>query len=40
MNVLPMGWAYIRLNELAGKIADGSHNPPPKAATGLPMLRA
>ena len=27
---LPGGWVWTKLEEVAGKIVDGSHNPPPK----------
>ena len=37
---LPRGWVWTRLEEVAEKIVDGSHNPPPKQDTGLPMLSA
>jgi len=37
---LPKGWIITRLDSIAKKIVDGSHNPPPKTAKGLPMLSA
>ena len=40
MNNLPKGWANASLGELTEKLVDGSHNPPSKAASGLPMLSA
>jgi type I restriction enzyme, S subunit len=38
--ILPNSWKRTFLNEVASKITDGSHNPPPKQTTGLPMLSA
>jgi type I restriction enzyme S subunit len=37
---LPQGWIWTRLDEIAEKIVDGSHNPPPKQTSGVPMLSA
>jgi type I restriction enzyme, S subunit len=37
---LPNSWTKTFLNEVVFKIVDGSHNPPPKQAIGLPMLSA
>jgi len=37
---LPEGWIATSLAEIASKLVDGSHNPPAKQATGLPMLSA
>jgi type I restriction enzyme S subunit len=37
---LPTGWVETNLGEVTAKLVDGSHNPPPKAETGLPMLSA
>lgn len=37
---LPEGWASTTLGNIASKLVDGSHNPPPKQATGHPMLSA
>ena len=37
---LPEGWIATSLSEIASKLVDGSHNPPAKQATGLPMLSA
>ncbi|TAW19913.1 hypothetical protein ELI20_01095 [Rhizobium ruizarguesonis] len=37
---LPVGWARTTLSQICWKITDGSHNPPPKAQVGLPMLSA
>lgn len=38
--VLPKGWVLVPLKDIAGKIVDGSHNPPAKQDFGLPMLSA
>jgi type I restriction enzyme, S subunit len=40
MTDLPEGWERVSLSEVCTKIVDGSHNPPPKQAEGLPMLSA
>ncbi len=37
---LPVGWVATSLSEIASKLVDGSHNPPAKQASGLPMLSA
>jgi len=37
---LPESWVWTRLSDIAEKIVDGSHNPPPKQAMGIPMLSA
>ena len=37
---LPNGWLATSLSEISSKLVDGSHNPPAKQATGLPMLSA
>ena len=34
------GWCEKTLRELVSKLVDGSHNPPPKQDTGVPMLSA
>jgi len=34
------GWCEKRLRNLLTKLVDGSHNPPPKQDSGLPMLSA
>ena len=34
------GWETRRLRDLVTKLVDGSHNPPPKQDSGLPMLSA
>lgn len=33
-------WRLTTLGEIAAKLVDGSHNPPPRMPTGLPMLSA
>ncbi len=35
---LPNSWNWVRLDIICSKITDGSHNPPPKQLTGIPML--
>jgi len=40
MSGLPKGWVEASLNEVAKKITDGSHNPPPGLDSGVPMLSA
>lgn len=40
MRGLPRGWVEASLNEVAKKITDGSHNPPPGLDSGVPMLSA
>ena len=40
LNDLPEGWIKTKFSEITNKIVDGSHNPPPKADLGLPMLSA
>lgn len=37
---LPAGWCPAKLDAVCFKITDGSHNPPKKQETGLPMLSA
>jgi type I restriction enzyme S subunit len=37
---VPNQWLQVPLRELVSKLVDGSHNPPPKQADGLPMLSA
>lgn len=37
---LPEVWTEASLAEVTSKLVDGSHNPPPKQAVGLPMLSA
>jgi type I restriction enzyme S subunit len=36
----PEGWVWARLGEIAEKLVDGSHNPPPQQVSGVPMLSA
>ena len=31
---------WVRLGEISSKITDGSHNPPPKRVSGIPILSA
>jgi len=40
MSDLPIGWANSSLSEVLVKLVDGSHNPPQKQSSGLPMLSA
>jgi type I restriction enzyme S subunit len=40
MTDLPPGWVSTSLGEICERISDGSHNPPKKQSTGLPMLSA
>jgi type I restriction enzyme S subunit len=35
---LPIGWEWARLGDICKKLTDGSHNPPPNAGEGYPML--
>ncbi|OFY41179.1 MAG: hypothetical protein A2X18_12540 [Bacteroidetes bacterium GWF2_40_14] len=37
---LPIGWVWFTLDEGTHKITDGSHNPPTKESSGIPMLSA
>lgn len=37
---LPYGWEWCRLEEVSSKITDGSHNPPPNAGYGYPVISA
>ncbi|MBR4941739.1 MAG: restriction endonuclease subunit S, partial [Clostridia bacterium] len=37
---LPEGWKWVRLGDIASKIADGSHNPPKNSGSGIPILSA
>jgi type I restriction enzyme, S subunit len=37
---LPAGWGAARLCDICDRITDGSHNPPKKQQSGLPMLSA
>ena len=36
----PENWLWVKLNDVTCKIVDGSHNPPPKQVSGIPMLSA
>lgn len=40
MSELPKNWCAVRLNEICGRIVDGSHNPPKGVNAGYPMLSA
>jgi type I restriction enzyme S subunit len=40
MTDLPSGWVSTSLGDICERISDGSHNPPKKQSTGLPMLSA
>jgi len=35
---LPSGWAWARLDEVARRITDGTHQPPPFTAAGVPFV--
>lgn len=37
---LPKGWVWTRVESIAIKISDGSHNPPPNSFSGIPLLSA
>ena len=37
---LPRGWTTVSLKAIVTKLADGSHNPPGKRESGVPMLSA
>lgn len=37
---LPKGWATLPLGKIITKLVDGSHNPPSKRESGVPMLSA
>jgi type I restriction enzyme S subunit len=37
---IPAGWNSVSLGEVSHKLVDGSHNPPKKKDSGLPMLSA
>ena len=37
---IPENWGWVRLGEISSKITDGSHNPPPKRVSGIPILSA
>lgn len=39
-NELPIWWARAPLGKITRKLVDGSHNPPKKQLSGLPMLSA
>ena len=35
---IPETWEWSRLNTICTKLTDGSHNPPPKKDSGIPVL--
>ena len=35
---IPETWEWCRLNTICTKLTDGSHNPPPKKDSGIPVL--
>ena len=37
---IPKSWEWVRLGEIAVKITDGSHNPPPATLKGFPVISA
>ncbi len=37
---IPEKWKWVELGSIAAKVSDGSHNPPPKVAEGVPVLSA
>ena len=37
---LPKKWKWVRLDQVTTKITDGTHNPPPNAGSGIPVLSA
>ena len=37
---IPEGWEWARLSSVCVKLTDGSHNPPPKAVNGYPVISA
>ena len=37
---IPENWKWVRLGEVAIKITDGSHNPPPKKSSGYCVISA
>ncbi|MGH8761817.1 MAG: restriction endonuclease subunit S [Nitrosospira sp.] len=39
-HAIPGWWTAAHLSDVSSKIADGSHNPPAKQGSGLPMLSA
>ena len=40
LGALPDGWESVPLRKVVTKLVDGSHNPPQKQDSGLPMLSA
>ncbi|NQX85470.1 MAG: hypothetical protein HRT67_06145 [Flavobacteriaceae bacterium] len=37
---IPNSWKQMALEDISKKITDGSHNPPKKIKSGIPMLSA
>ena len=37
---IPAGWEWVRLGDIAKKLTDGSHNPPPNTGIGYPVISA
>ena len=37
---IPASWQWVMLQDLSEKISDGTHNPPPDAGQGIPLLSA
>ena len=37
---VPEGWMWVRLGNIASKLTDGSHNPPPNSGEGYPVISA
>lgn len=37
---IPDKWKWVQLDDIAIKISDGTHNPPPNAGSGIPVLSA
>lgn len=37
---IPAKWKWVQLDDITIKISDGTHNPPPNAGSGIPVLSA
>ena len=37
---IPDSWKWVRLGNIATKLTDGSHNPPPNTGAGYPVISA
>lgn len=37
---VPNTWRWVRINDIAIKVTDGSHNPPPNSGTGYQIISA